>query len=68
MAPNELEQSDSAVLNLAQPPQLLSASPSLGKALTGMKPLQDLHEAKKPAVLEEVLVEEISIDGMCGVY
>ena len=68
MAPNELEQSDSAVLIPAQPPQLLSAPPSPGKVPTGMKPLQDLREAKKPAVLDEVLVEEISIDGMCGVY
>lgn len=25
-------------------------------------------EAKRPAILEEVLIEEVSIDGMCGVY
>lgn len=24
--------------------------------------------AVKPAVLDEVLIEEVSIDGMCGVY
>lgn len=24
--------------------------------------------ASKPAVVEEVLIEEVSIDGMCGVY
>ena len=24
--------------------------------------------AGKPAVLDEVLIEEVSIDGMCGVY
>jgi mycofactocin precursor len=25
-------------------------------------------DAGKPAVVEEVLIEEVSIDGMCGVY
>lgn len=25
-------------------------------------------EAQSPAVIDELLVEEISIDGMCGVY
>ncbi len=25
-------------------------------------------KAGKPAVVEEVLIEEVSIDGMCGVY
>lgn len=24
--------------------------------------------AGKPAILDEVLIEEVSIDGMCGVY
>ena len=24
--------------------------------------------SSKPAVIEEVLIEEVSIDGMCGVY
>jgi mycofactocin precursor len=24
--------------------------------------------AKKPRILEEVVIEEVSIDGMCGVY
>ncbi len=27
-----------------------------------------LRPAGKPAVLDEVLIEEVSIDGMCGVY
>lgn len=25
-------------------------------------------KAEKPAILEEVVIEEVSIDGMCGVY
>ena len=31
---------------------------------------QDVHEAEAPADddVDELLVEEISIDGMCGVY
>jgi mycofactocin precursor len=28
----------------------------------------ELVEADEPAIEEELLVEEISIDGMCGVY
>jgi|OM-RGC.v1.038495013 mycofactocin precursor len=26
------------------------------------------HESTRPQVVEELLIEEISIDGMCGVY
>ncbi|MFO1154203.1 MAG: mycofactocin precursor MftA [Rhodospirillales bacterium] len=25
-------------------------------------------KAGKPAIVEEILIEEVSIDGMCGVY
>jgi mycofactocin precursor len=28
----------------------------------------DTGEGEPPAILEEVLIEEVSIDGMCGVY
>jgi len=28
----------------------------------------DTGEVELPAILEEVLIEEVSIDGMCGVY
>ena len=28
----------------------------------------DAAEVEAPAILDEVLVEEVSIDGMCGVY
>jgi mycofactocin precursor len=38
-----------------------------------MAPAQDAQSASNPAgpeepVVEETLVEEVSIDGMCGVY
>ena len=29
---------------------------------------QDARHASDPRILEELLVEEVSIDGMCGVY
>ncbi|PAK25687.1 mycofactocin precursor [Streptomyces sp. alain-838] len=29
---------------------------------------QDTPDAAEDAVVEDVLVEEVSIDGMCGVY
>jgi mycofactocin precursor len=28
----------------------------------------DKQDSARPAVVEEVLIEEVSIDGMCGVY
>jgi mycofactocin precursor len=28
----------------------------------------DKQDGARPAVVEEVLIEEVSIDGMCGVY
>jgi mycofactocin precursor len=35
----------------------------------GNEPVDALGvDAEEPAILAEVLVEEVSIDGMCGVY
>jgi mycofactocin precursor len=31
-------------------------------------PVEEQDEAPQPDVVEDVLVEEVSIDGMCGVY
>ncbi len=33
-----------------------------------MAPAQDVQSAPEEPVVEETLVEEVSIDGMCGVY
>ena len=33
-----------------------------------MAPAQDPQPAHEVPVIEETLVEEVSIDGMCGVY
>ena len=33
-----------------------------------MAPAQDTRSAPEEPVVEETLVEEVSIDGMCGVY
>ena len=32
------------------------------------RPSDDLDAGDAPGIIEELLVEEISIDGMCGVY
>jgi mycofactocin precursor len=33
-----------------------------------MAPVEDTQSAHEEPVVEETLVEEVSIDGMCGVY
>ncbi|WP_143517164.1 mycofactocin precursor MftA [Pseudonocardia sp. MH-G8] len=33
-----------------------------------MAPTNDTQQAVEEPVVEEMLVEEVSIDGMCGVY
>ncbi|MHA6624244.1 mycofactocin precursor MftA [Pseudonocardia sichuanensis] len=33
-----------------------------------MAPTNDTQQAAEEPVVEETLVEEVSIDGMCGVY
>ncbi|MFO1113231.1 MAG: mycofactocin precursor MftA [Rhodospirillales bacterium] len=38
-----------------------------GDAPQQPSPAAAAPQAKKPAVLDEVLIEEVSIDGMCGV-
>lgn len=62
----------------SQPPNLLHPQPSLGGhdagTLIGMEQdttqtqVTEQVEVIEAAVTEELLVEEISIDGMCGVY
>jgi mycofactocin precursor len=32
------------------------------------RPPDDLDTGDTPGIIEELLVEEVSIDGMCGVY
>jgi len=41
---------------------------SLGRMENDKLDEAELVEADEPAIEEELLVEEISIDGMCGVY
>ncbi len=44
-------------------------SPAEGGTSTSAAAAESLFRpAVKPAVLDEVLIEEVSIDGMCGVY
>ncbi len=68
MIENELQQSGTAVLTSMQQSNRLAVPPARGGVSQDTKPLRDFPEAKQPAILEEVLIEEVSIDGMCGVY
>jgi mycofactocin precursor len=59
MKPDEtLTQPDAADLVRQPAPDALESLPTAGLKA----------EANRPAILEEVLIEEVSIDGMCGVY
>jgi len=31
-------------------------------------PINEVEAAEEPAVIEEIVIEELSIDGVCGVY
>lgn len=33
-----------------------------------VSPVNETQTAEEPRVLEEIVVEELSIDGVCGVY
>ena len=68
MIENEIEQSGSAVLISVQQSNQLTVPPARESVSQDTKPLRDFPEATRPAILEEVLIEEVSIDGMCGVY
>ncbi len=68
MIENELEQSGSAVLISVQQSNQLTVPTARESVPQDTKPLRGFPEATRPAILEEVLIEEVSIDGMCGVY
>ncbi|OZM82581.1 mycofactocin precursor [Pseudonocardia sp. MH-G8] len=48
--------------------QLASTLPSQRRQEERMAPTNDTQQAVEEPVVEEMLVEEVSIDGMCGVY
>lgn len=69
MVKNEFERPDGSAVLIPLQSSCLSAVPSArGTVPQDTKPFWDSPKAKQPAVLEEVLIEEVSIDGMCGVY
>lgn len=48
---------------------LLEIDPVVGTEARAPVALKQSEPAgKKPRILEEVVIEEVSIDGMCGVY
>ena len=42
------------------------ATPTRSQSEVSLK--ESVPETEKPKILEEVVIEEVSIDGMCGVY
>lgn len=50
----------------AQAPQDTSRVPTDSLAPAGLKEAEPVHA--KPRIVEEIIIEEVSIDGMCGVY
>jgi mycofactocin precursor len=53
---------------LTQPDAAVSVRQPAPDALESLPASSRKAEANRPAILEEVLIEEVSIDGMCGVY
>jgi mycofactocin precursor len=50
-------------------PQTLKADPATTTEAAEGEALNDVYgEPAAPQLVEETLVEEVSIDGMCGVY
>ncbi len=47
-------------------PATVDAAPVKLAAEAAMPPIEPIMEA--PKITEELLIEEVSIDGMCGVY
>lgn len=45
--------------------QPITAAPAGASSATPPEPAEG---SGKPAVVQEILIEEVSIDGMCGVY
>ena len=35
---------------------------------TLITPVNEVEKPEEPAVIEEIVIEELSIDGVCGVY
>ena len=44
------------------------SSPESGQTAEQLDLLRSECDSQKPQVLAELIVEEVSIDGMCGVY
>ena len=61
---------------IENPASTVPADPAVGKAetRTPTEPPKKIRvkehklDVEKPRILEEVVIEEVSIDGMCGVY
>ncbi|MCG8350395.1 MAG: mycofactocin precursor MftA [Chloroflexales bacterium] len=47
---------------------LADSPPATDTVLEANNALAPLSPAEKPQILAELIIEEVSIDGMCGVY
>lgn len=53
-------------VSISTPDASITQAKSHDSLITELKANEALSE--KPRILEEVIIEEVSIDGMCGVY
>ena len=57
-----------ASTNFGDPAVAKAAPPTPTEAPKTMGLKEHKLDGEKPRILEEVVIEEVSIDGMCGVY
>lgn len=57
-----------AVQDVFQQPEVAPVSPNNQHLTPQQKQRTQARLAEKPRIMTELIIEEISIDGMCGVY
>lgn len=57
-------QREPTVVDVMSSPPELPVSPTVAAELTN----DGTHPSAPPQILAELIIEEVSIDGMCGVY
>ncbi|MGH2930141.1 MAG: mycofactocin precursor MftA [Solirubrobacteraceae bacterium] len=54
-----------ALMRDSRPPSSAAATP---QAPAARERADDAHDARDVVIIDELVVEDVSIDGMCGVY
>jgi mycofactocin precursor len=60
-------QTENAILTVAPQPVMADQQPTSPQIIRSTRGDAQIHP-DKPQIQEELVIEEISIDGMCGVY